>query len=69
VPTTAIYINEHLTKHNENVAKYARDLRKGKNILYTWVRNGEIYIKEKEDRKSQRINCLDDFKKWNLSVA
>jgi len=60
--TTSVYINEHLTKYNENLTKHARDLRKAKKILYTWVRNGKVYIKENEGSKSQRISCLDDFK-------
>ena len=40
-----VYLNEHLTKKNEELAWQARTLRKKGKISATWTRNGLIYVK------------------------
>ncbi|KAK7152537.1 hypothetical protein R3I93_010685 [Phoxinus phoxinus] len=42
---TEVYINEHLTKKNADIARKARILRKQNKIQATWVRNCKIFIK------------------------
>ena len=42
---TDVYINEHLTKKNGDIAKQARFLRKQKKIQSTWTRNCKVMIK------------------------
>lgn len=42
---TEVYINEHLTKKNADIARKARKLRKQNKIQVTWARNGKIFIK------------------------
>ena len=42
---TGVYVNEHLTKKNADIAKEARFLRKTKKIQDTWTRNCKILIK------------------------
>jgi len=40
-----VYINEHLTKRNADIASKARFLRKAKKIQNTWTTNCKIFIK------------------------
>lgn len=42
---TNVYLNEHLTKNNADIAKRARYLRKEEKIQATWTSNCKIYIK------------------------
>lgn len=42
---TNVYINEHLTKKNGDIAREARMLRKQQKITGTWTRNGSVWIK------------------------
>lgn len=40
-----VFINEHLTKHNADIARKARYLRKQRKIQNTWTTNSKIFIK------------------------
>lgn len=42
---TSVYLNEHLTKRNAEIAKKARLLRTQKKIQSTWTSNCKIFIK------------------------
>lgn len=42
---TGVYLNEHLTKKNADIAREARRLRKGKKIKATWSRNCKVFIR------------------------
>ena len=41
----SIYINEDLTKKNQNILFHARNLKKSKRISSVWTRNGNVTIK------------------------
>lgn len=47
---TNVYVNEHLTKKNGELAKKARDLRRAGNIINTWVRDCKVFIKDKDGK-------------------
>lgn len=66
---TKVYLNEHLTKKNADIAKDARLLRKNEKIQSTWTRNCKVWIKtnglQPEDVKVLAIresNQLDEYK-------
>lgn len=42
---TGVYVNEHLTKKNAEIARNGRILRKQSKIQATWTRNGKVYIR------------------------
>lgn len=42
---TDVYIHEHLTKKNSDIARRARMLKKHKKIQATWTSNCKVYIK------------------------
>lgn len=49
---TGIYINEHLTKKNADLAKAARDLRRAEKIQNTWIRDCKVFVKDHESKVS-----------------
>ena len=57
---TNVFISEHLTQKNNEIAAICRRLRKRDNISATWVRNGKVFIKTKgkspEEEKTIFIN-------------
>lgn len=42
---TGVYINEHLTKKNAEIARNDHILRKQSKIQATWTKNGKVYIR------------------------
>ena len=53
-----IYINEHLTKHHEQLFSRCRQLRKSKQIHSTWTWHGITYVKKSQS--SRMIKILSD---------
>jgi len=47
---SGIYINEHLTKRNADIAKAARDLRREGKINSTWIRDCKVFVKCNEGK-------------------
>lgn len=67
---TKVYINEHLTKKNADIAREARFLKKQKLIVATWTRNGNIWIKAGERSQAKIIKDkkeLDEFRRRQTS--
>lgn len=64
---TNVYINEHLTKKNADMARKARYLKKQGKIQHTWVTNGQIYIKltgSPEEAKIIKIRNMEELDKY-----
>ena len=57
---TNVYINEHLTKKNAELAKTARDLRTAGKINSTWTRDCKIFVKD-NDGKVSLVKDNSDF--------
>lgn len=65
---TDVYLNEHLTKKNSDIARQARALRKQSKIQGTWTRNCKVWIKlngTPEEAKVIMIRELADLDKFN----
>ena len=63
---TDVYINEHLTKTNADIAKKARYLRRMKKIQSTWTRNCKIFIKlngSPEEAKALMVRNIEKLEK------
>lgn len=60
---TGIYVNEHLTKKNGEIAKKARDLKRAKKVMDTWVRDTKIFVKDKEG-KVMIVKQLSDLQNF-----
>lgn len=64
---TEVYVNEHLTKKNADIARQARALRKQKKIQATWTRNCKVFIKlngSPEEAKTMMIRELSDLERF-----
>ena len=44
-PKERVYVNEHLTTKNSNIAKQGRNLRKRGKIEGTWTKNCKVFVK------------------------
>lgn len=61
---TGVYINEHLTKKNAEIARQSRILRKEKKIQSTWTKNGKVFVKSNgspEQAKTVMIRNMTDL--------
>lgn len=58
---TNVYVNEHLTKKNAEIAKEARLLRKQKKINATWTRNCKIMIRENGPEDTAQIKWIKEL--------
>lgn len=62
-----VYLNEHLTKSNADIAKRARYLRKEGKIQATWSSNCKVYIKlngAPEQAQVLMVKSLKDLEKF-----
>ena len=63
-----VYLNEHLTKRNADIAKKARFMRKSKKIQSTWTTNCKVFIKTigttPEEEKVVCIRKMEDLDKY-----
>jgi len=62
---TGVFVNEHLTRKNGNIAYAARQLKKAKKIKATWSRNGKVYIRTigatPEEERTVMVKEMDDL--------
>ena len=65
---TQVYINEHLTKKNADIAKRARSLKKSNKIQGTWTTNCKVFIKTEgatpEETKVSVVRNIGDLDKF-----
>lgn len=66
---TNVYLNEHLTKKNADIARHARILKKQNKLQATWTRNCKVWIKlngaSPEEAKAimvREIHELDQYR-------
>ena len=60
-----IYLNDHLIKANNDVARKARELRKADKIAHTWTKDCKIFIKLKEPQnKVIMIKRLEELEAY-----
>ena len=55
---TKVFINEHQTKRNEELAYLARKLKKEGKISSIWTRNCKIYIKNNGSPEVAKIHHI-----------
>ena len=68
---TKVYLNEHLTRKNAEIAKKARFLKKQDKIQGTWTRNCKVFIKcngsSPEETKVTVVKNISDLEKLEKS--
>ncbi|MEQ2201247.1 hypothetical protein XENOCAPTIV_009680, partial [Xenoophorus captivus] len=63
-----VFINEHLTKKNADIARKTRFLRRQKKILSTWTMNCKVFIKligTPEEAKVPVIRDITELDKYD----
>lgn len=65
---TGVFVNEHLTRKNGNIAYAARQLKKAKKIKATWSRNGKVYIRSigatPEEERAVRVKEMEELNRY-----
>ena len=56
-----VYINEHLSKKNAEIARMARELRKRNKIMSTWTRNCSVFIKIQHPDGNPRVKKINEI--------
>ena len=59
---TGVYLNEHLTKMNAEIAREARILRKQNKIQATWTRNCKVLIRLNGAPESAKVVMVRELK-------
>lgn len=62
---TGVYINEHLTKKNAEIARQARILRKEQKIQSTWTRNCKVMIRLNGTPEEAKVIMIRELKDLN----
>ena len=65
---TNIFISEHLTTKNQELAAIGRRLKRKGQILSSWVRNGRVFIKFKEEDRPVFIKDRQQFSELGLNI-
>jgi hypothetical protein len=63
---TNVYMNEHLTKRNADLARTARQLKKDGKIFNTWTRDCKVFIRETPKGKSRIVRSGADLLEYGL---
>ena len=56
-----VYINEHLSKKNSDIARLARELRKKEKITATWTRNCSVFVKAQHPDGNPRVKKINEI--------
>ncbi len=60
-PKRNIYLNDHLTKHRQNLLYAARQLVKSKKLFAAWSQGGNILVRKKESSKITQVSDHPDL--------
>lgn len=64
-PNQAVFINEHLTPHMQEIYYKGRLLKKEQIISNVYTRNGKVIVKKNsEDKTKTFINHMEDYKQF-----
>lgn len=59
---TRVYVNEHLTKRNAEIARQARILKKEKRIQDAWTRNCRVMIRLNGTPEQAKVTAIRDIR-------
>lgn len=58
---TSVYVSEHLTKRNAEIARQARLLKKERHIQDTWTRNCKVFIRLNGTPEQAKVIVVGDI--------
>lgn len=59
-----IYFDERLTKTTSDLYRNARILRKQQKLKYVWIRNGQLYVRKRDNDPTIRVDSQEQLDKW-----
>ncbi len=62
-PKKNIYLNDHLTKHRQNLLYAGRQLVKSRKLFAAWSQNGNVLIRKTESSKITQVSDHSDLMK------
>ncbi|KAJ8394096.1 hypothetical protein AAFF_G00049010 [Aldrovandia affinis] len=62
---TNVYMNDHLTKRNADIARKARELRREKKIQQTWTANCKVFIKLNGTPENANVLVIRNIEELN----
>lgn len=65
LPTSDVYINEHLTPYNKMMLGRARGLVRAKKLHFAGYYNGKVLIKTRDGEEAVRVTRLEDLDKYD----
>lgn len=63
----SVYISESITQYFSYLFKCARDLKRKKKIKYAWFKNGNLFIKEADDKTSVKVLSFSHLAPFNIN--
>lgn len=67
LPESEIFINEHLTNMKKSLIKFAKQLEDNGKILYAWVKDGHLYIRQTSGGRAIKIRSMYDLEGLGLA--
>ncbi|CAG9564913.1 unnamed protein product [Danaus chrysippus] len=64
-----VYVNEHLTLRNKQLFRSARETAKRCNFRFTWIKHGNILVRECETSRVIAIRSYEDLSKIKSSKS
>lgn len=64
LPSSTIYINDHLTPYNKFILGKARKLKQNKKLSYVWVKETKILVRKEQDSPVKRIFSEEDLRQF-----
>ncbi len=63
-PSEPIIVSEHLTKSKKEIFEAARNLKAQGKVKFVWVKNTEIYIREREETPATKIKGIEQIEEY-----
>ncbi|XP_039297926.1 uncharacterized protein LOC120354626 [Nilaparvata lugens] len=60
-----VYINEHLSPFFKRLFGKAKELRNKKKLMFVWIKDCKIFVKESKKSRTTRITCDEDLDIFN----
>ncbi len=58
---TPIYCDEQITTHTREILQKALEIKRENVVQYVWVRDGNVFVREKEGELAYKITCLEQL--------
>lgn len=64
LPTSKIYVNEHLTPFYKSLLGRARKLKKEHLVDFVWCKDGKVFVRRQDGEKAFLIKNLEDLERF-----